>query len=110
MADTFERCGKSGGVQATLVPVAVVALLVYVLGFPAALVAVLWQNRERIMEDQLLRAKGTGDDRLSNPNAFVLRTALGRMYYQFKPDAFYWTVVIILRTFFIALAPHIFAE
>ena len=100
MADTFERCGKSGGVQATLVPVAVVALLVYVLGFPAALVAVLWQNRERIMEDQLL----------SNPNAFVLRTALGRMYYQFKPDAFYWTVVIILRKFFIALAPLIFAE
>ena len=36
------------------------------------------------MEDQLLRAKGTGNDMLSNPNAYRFRRSYGRTYYQFK--------------------------
>jgi hypothetical protein len=36
------------------------------------------------MEDQLLRAKGTGNDELTNPNAYRFRKSFGRSYYQFK--------------------------
>ena len=44
----------------------------------------LYRNRELAMEDQLLRAKGTGNDALSNPNAYRFRRMFGRTYYQFK--------------------------
>ena len=36
------------------------------------------------MEDQLLRAKNTGNDLLTNPNAYRFRRSFGRTYYQFK--------------------------
>ena len=34
------------------------------------------------MEDQLIRARGGGDDKLSNPHALHLRQRYGRTYYQ----------------------------
>jgi hypothetical protein len=55
------------------------------------------------MEDQLLRAKGVGEDRLTNPNAFHLRQRFGRTYYQFRPDTFYWQLCVLLRKASIAL-------
>jgi hypothetical protein len=55
------------------------------------------------MEDQLLRAKGGGDDRLSNPHALHLRKRFGRTYYQFRPDFFFWALAVILRKACIAL-------
>ena len=42
---------------------------VYTIGYPVLLAIHWWRNRELIMEDQLLRAKGVGWDRLTNPNA-----------------------------------------
>jgi hypothetical protein len=62
------------------------------------------------MLDQLLRAKGTGDDRLSNPSAFVLRMTYGRQYFQFKPDWHFWILVVILRKFFIAITAVVFSK
>ena len=47
------------------------------------------------MTDQLLRAKGSGTDRLSNPVAYDFRRRYGRSYYQFKPDyAYFWVLLI----------------
>lgn len=66
----FEECGVPGGVQQTLMPVAVVGLVVYTAGFPLGALWVLLRNREVVMEDQLLRAKGVGGDRLTNPHAY----------------------------------------
>ena len=43
----------SGGTQATLVPVAAVAIIVYVVGYPLALGIGLWRNKEAIIEDQV---------------------------------------------------------
>ena len=43
---------------------------------------ILWRNREAVMTDQLLRAKGSGVDRLSNPIAYDFRRRYGRSYYR----------------------------
>jgi hypothetical protein len=62
------------------------------------------------MLDQLLRAKGTGDDRLSNPSSFELRQAYGRQYFQFKPDQYFWILAVILRKFFISVTAVVFSK
>jgi hypothetical protein len=52
-----------------------------------------------VMEDQLLRAKGQGGDRISGPNTYVYRKTWSRLYYQFKPELWFWQVVIYFRKF-----------
>ena len=110
MAGVMEQCGIAGGTQMKLIPWAVVVLFVYTLGYPCALALNLWRNRELIMEDQLLRAKGVGDDRLTNPHAYEFRRRFSRTYYQFKPDAFGWVLAILLRKFLIAISSLIFSQ
>jgi hypothetical protein len=105
-----ERCGVPGGTQLTLMPAAVAGLVVYSFGYPLFISYVLFTNKENVMLDQVLRAKGTGDDRLSNPLAFELRQAYGRQYFQFKPDYFFWILVIILRKFFISITAVVFSK
>jgi hypothetical protein len=90
MAGIFEQCGVPGGTQMTLLPWAVVALLVYVVGYPSAVGWNLFSHRQLVMEDQLLRAKGVGDDKLTNPHAYSFRRKFSRVYYQFKPGYFFW--------------------
>jgi hypothetical protein len=82
----FEECGVAGGTQLTLMPWAIIAILVYAIGYPVVVATILWRNRELIMEDQLLRAKGTGHDRLTNPRAYEMRKRFRNLYYQFRPD------------------------
>jgi hypothetical protein len=100
----FEECGVPGGTQLTLLPWAIVGLLVYSFGYPALLLSHLWRNKERVMEDQLLRAKGVGDDRLTNPHAFEFRRMWSRSYFQFKPDFFLWIGIVLGRKFAIVRA------
>jgi len=83
----MEPCGKPGGTQLRLLPFALVALLIYVLGYPIILALLFWRKRELMMEDQILRAKGMGDDPLTNPHALDVRRTFGRIYYAFKPSA-----------------------
>ena len=104
----FEDCAKPGGIFQTYWPLGVLALLLFSCGYPFVLARHLWRNRELVMEDQLLRAKGVGDDRLSNPHALELRHTWGRTYYQFKPDFPLWALVVIARKFGIALTSIIF--
>jgi hypothetical protein len=78
-------CGKPGSAQVQLLPVAIFALLLYVVGFPLIVAGLLWKFKEKIMEDQYLLAVGMGWDRLSNPNALVVRNSIGRLYNLFKP-------------------------
>jgi len=105
-----EQCGIPGGTQLTLLPYAVAGLIVYAFGYPAFIGWILYKNRELCMLDQLLRAKGTGDDRLSNPNAFELRMTYGRQYFQFKPDQYFWILSVILRKFFISVTAVVFSK
>ena len=82
----------------------------YVAGYPGTLAFLFWRNKELIIEDQLLRAKGVGNDRLTNPNAYELRRMFSRVYYQYKPDYYFWTLAVILRKFFIAFVSLMFAK
>ena len=93
-----------GSVQMTLLPWSIIGLIVYTLGYPTFLASHWWRNRELVMEDQLLRAKGLGEDRLTNPHAYTLRKAFGRTYFQFRPDVSFWIIVILARKAFIAVA------
>jgi hypothetical protein len=106
----MQECGIPGGIQVTLMPWAVIALLAYTFGYPAFLAQLFYRKRELIMEDQLLRAKGVGDDRLTNPHALSFRKRFSRTYYQFKPTLFYWVLAIILRKFFIAFTSLMFRQ
>ena len=72
----FEPCWEAGSIQMTLLPFAILALLGYTIGYPAVVWLALWKNKFKIMEDQLLRAKGMGNTRLQNPNACVVGACL----------------------------------
>lgn len=75
----FEPCDRPGGIHLTLLPFAVVSLLVYVLGYPSLLASILYRNRMIVMEDQLLRAQGKGHTRLENPHAYDFRKRYHRL-------------------------------
>jgi hypothetical protein len=79
------------------------AILVYTLAYPTIVFVVWALNRRLIIEDQLLRAKCTGDDRLTNPNALHLRQAFSRIYYQYQPDYSFWEVAVAGRKLLIIL-------
>ncbi len=72
----FERCGKPGGVQVRLLPLAIIGLVVYVLGYPLVVGFILYRNRDQMREDQLLRAMGTGSTRLTNPHGRLVTGAM----------------------------------
>lgn len=88
LSAVFEECDVPGGTHLMLLPVAVGGLAAYCFGYPLGLIAKLFSNRELAMQDQLLRAKGSGSDRLSNPLAYNFRKSYGRTYYMFKPGAY----------------------
>jgi len=109
MSVQFEQCGKPGGLQLRLMPFAIIALVIYSLGFPVALAILLYKNHTLIILDQLLRAKGVHSDRFNNPHAYTIRKAFSRLYYQFKPHFFYWSLMVLARKFCIAITSVIFA-
>ena len=104
----FERCWEAGGTQMTLLPFALLAMAVYVVGYPSTVFFLLHRDRVRIMEDQLLRAKGMGKTRLDNPHAYDVRKRLHKIYYHFRPDYWFWILCIIARKFFIAFTALMF--
>ena len=104
LAGDMERCTVPvSGTQAALIPLALFSLLGYTVAYPCILAYNLYKNRELVMEDQLLRAKGVGNDKMSNPNALWIRQMFGRSYFQFKPQYYAWVLVIIARKLAIAV-------
>ena len=104
----FEECGVPGGLQMRLLPFAIIGLVAYTIGYPALVGLLLYKNRYKIMEDQLLRAQDRGATRLENPNAYSVRKRYHKLYYHFKPDYWYWLLVVILRKFLIAFTSLMF--
>jgi hypothetical protein len=105
----FEECGIPGGTQLALLPWAICGFLLYTAGYPIGIGLWFYRNREIIMEDQLLRAIGIGDDKLSNPRALEFRRKFHRSYYQFRPDyAYFWVLFIVFRKFCIAATAILF--
>ena len=108
-AAPLEECDVTAkGVYAKLLIPSIVGIVVYIAAYPLVTLAIMWRQRETIMEDQLLRAKGVGDDRLTNPHAYELRKRYSSLYASFTPDAFYWLFIILMRKFLIALSIVVF--
>jgi hypothetical protein len=102
MVAIYTQCFKRGGIHMQLFPFAVIAFVVYSLGYPLFVLLTLSRNRALVMEDQLLRAMQRGTSRRTNPNCWVFRKKFSKLYYQFKPNYWYWMVLIILRKFLLA--------
>jgi len=110
LAAVFEQCFVPGGAHLTLFPYAIIAVILYTIGYPAFLGQLLHRRRELVMEDQYLRAKNSGNDRLSNPHAYTFRRTFSRVYYQFKPEYYFWILAIIVRKFCIAFTSLMFGR
>ncbi|KAG2933989.1 hypothetical protein PC115_g5297 [Phytophthora cactorum] len=102
MVAIYAQCFEPSGIHMQLFPYAVLAFVVYSLGYPLFVLLTLSRNRALVMEDQLLRAMQRGTSRRTNPNCWVFRKKFSKLYYQFKPDFWYWMVLIILRKFLLA--------
>jgi hypothetical protein len=106
----FVPCYEPGGLHMQMLPQAVMAFLVYTVGYPAVVAFILLKNSERVKEDQLLRARETGNSRATNPNCHDFRKRFCKLYYQFKPHHYYWILCILARKFFIATAGLMFRK
>jgi hypothetical protein len=110
LAAVFEECWVPGGAHLTLYPYAILAVIAYTIGYPAFLAQLTYRRRDLIMEDQYLRAKGAGDSRLENPHAYDFRRTFSRIYYQFKPEYYWWILAILIRKFCIAFTTLMFGR
>ena len=75
-----------------------VTLPVYGLGIPGMFIAVLTMYRREIAVDQLLRKQGLGYTAASNPH-FAVRRRFQKLYSDFKPDRYYWRMLLLTRKF-----------
>ena len=110
MASIDAKCYESGGIHLRLLPWAILACIIYCIGYPAFVGYTLFNNRELVMEDQLLRAMDRGLSRATNPNAWDFRKKFSRLYSQFKPEYWYWILAIIARKFMIAIVSLLFQQ
>jgi hypothetical protein len=83
---------------------------VYTAGYPILVGWLVLRGRMLIMEDQLLVAMGIGETRLTNPHCYDFRKRFQRLYYQFKPDFYFWILVILGRKFGIAFTSLMFRK
>lgn len=103
-------CEAPTGVYRTLLPLSITSCALYVLGIPAFIALLMTGSRERVTLDQHLRAVGIGDDRLSNPQAYSTRKALGRLYGAYRPPiAWVWPIIQLLRKAALGVAAVLFS-
>ncbi|GMH50625.1 hypothetical protein TL16_g00827 [Triparma laevis f. inornata] len=103
-------CYAKGSMQTQMLPFALGFFSLYGVGFPVMMALILFNqtNAKLMKEDQVLRAKGTGYTRQTNPNSYETRVKYSKLYYRFKPDQHYWLLVIVGRKFMIAISALLF--
>ncbi|KAA0161835.1 hypothetical protein FNF31_03620 [Cafeteria roenbergensis] len=112
----FEECGLPGGVQETLMPWAVLALIFYVIGFPVVSGYFLFKHKNDIKKDQLLylvklpEGKEEYERAARELKVYRLRKYMGRLYQFFVPGKVYWVEVILARKFLIAISTLLFQQ
>lgn len=100
-------CNEPGATHVFLLPFAVAALLIYVVGLPVVSLWWMWKNSAIIHYDQYLRAMISGDDRLTNPY-YSFRKTWKALYMNYRPDHWYWEFVVVVRKFLIAFCSLMF--
>ena len=99
----LEECGVKGGLQERIKPTASFFLFFYTMGFPVAVLFIFVRYRTVIKEDQTLCAHGREAYKNANPH-FFFRKKVGKLYYPFKPEFYWWTLVILARKILLVLA------
>ena len=104
-------CYADGTLQQKLKPWAVLCFIVYVLGFPLLVGYILFANKDKIMTAQVMQAARSRrlykNEKIST---FRFRMMFSRLYYQFKPDYYYWVFCIITRKFALTVSAVVFRE
>ncbi len=95
-------CDTSVASYARMRAVALVSIVVYVVGLPAAITAFMSRTWRKVQQDQRLRERGEGDSPLTNPH-FHFRRRFRKVYEDYRPVHAYWNVVVLLRKLCLAL-------
>jgi hypothetical protein len=107
------KCWEEGGLQMSLAPAAILTFFVYSVGFAFFIYYTLKKHRNTILEDQYLRAQGYGDEssRLQlGDTCYQTRKRFSRIYYHFRPEYYYWILLIIGRKTAIALTSLLYRK
>ena len=83
-------CWEPHSWQVFLFPFGLGTLVLYAGVLPGLAMWHLRRNRVATKTDQILRAQGIGDDKLTNPRFLVFRQMWSKLYYHFKPGKWYW--------------------
>jgi hypothetical protein len=101
------KCNEPGGTHLWLLPFAIFALAIYVVGLPVLSLWWLWKNKETIKYDQILRAQIAGDDKATNPH-YAFRRTYKALYMNYRPGSWFWEFIICIRKFLIAFCSLMF--
>ena len=107
------KCWEEGSLQMSLVPFAVITFLCYSVGFVVFLYYTLKKYRLIILEDQYLRAQGHGNNATPvslGDACYLVRKRYSRVYYHFRPEHYYWIIVIIGRKTAIAMTSLLYRK
>ena len=105
------RCYKAGTLQQELEPWAIITFIVYTVGFPAFVAFVLYTHRDKAIYAQVMLAAGKANNSDYEKQSITrFRMLYNRLYYQFKPEYFYWIFFILIRKFCLSVSAVIFRE
>ena len=97
------------GVHMETIPFAAGFLLLYAVGFPLLSVYLVFKHRVTIAKDQLLRCVNAEvTPSALTEGTYLLRRKYRRLYYLFRPDRYYWIVVIMGRKFLLSFTALMF--
>jgi hypothetical protein len=106
----FEKCYEPGGTQMMLLPWSIIFFFLYTVGYPAFCGLIIFSNVKKIKEDQMLRARNTGQTRATNPACHEFRKRYKELYYRYKPHHYYWMLLILCRKFLMAFTGLMFRK
>ena len=105
------QCYKAGTMQQELEPWAILTFIIYTIGFPAFVAFVLYTNKDKAIYAQVMLAAGKANNSDFEKQSITrFRMCYSRLYFQFKPEYFYWIFFILIRKFSLSVAAIIFRE
>lgn len=103
-------CYEEGSLQQALEPWAILAFIFYIVGFPAYVGYILYTNRDKITFSQVMRAAGIDMGKNERQELIRFKSVYYKLYFQFKPQYFYWVFLILLRKMALSVSAIIFRE
>ncbi|CAM9121661.1 unnamed protein product, partial [Ectocarpus fasciculatus] len=103
-------CYTEGTMQQELEPWAVLTAVVYGVGFPLIIGTCLRRYRQTAASDQLMKAARRKCRDTTDRGVTVFRLLFRRVYSDFKPDKYYWSLVILAKKFVLSVSAVVFRE